>query len=331
MVTHGTPAQRCICAPIAILRNPLCGLHSNCRMPTIINDPRSAKPRQYLLPVVLTGLAAGAFLAWRAASRHERSRLMRSGEIAGLHSQYFHINRGRIHARLSNLEDTQAGLPVVFVHGWGVSGGYFTPLAEQLACAFPVFVPDLPGHGLSDTPPEALDMACLAQALVDSMDRAGIARASLIGHSMGCQIAVEAAHRHPERIARLVLIGPAPGPPGRGTVEQAVRLALGSPYERFSIIMHLARDYLRMGLRLIPEFRFMMRHRMEDTLPRIRLPTMLVVGEHDWIVPQRWLSHLSTLIQLERSATIPGEGHGVHYSAPEKVAEAIAPFLREAN
>lgn len=239
------------------------------------------------------------------------------------------MNNLRIHVRQSTNAGGAAAVPLVCIHGWGVSGTYFIPTAERLATDFTVYVPDLPGHGLSDTAPTALDIPALAKALMDWMDVAGIARATLVGQSMGCQVAIEAAIANPTRISRLVLIGPAPGPTGRGSIEQFARLLLGVPYERPSIIRHVIVDYLRMGWRLVPEFCFMMGHPFEKRLGRIAMPALLLHGEKDWITPQWWIDRLALLPGLSRAEAIPGASHAVHYSAPEQIAGKIRHFLDE--
>lgn len=282
--------------------------------------------------IACAALAIGAATAWHiAASRIKRQRLLDQGEISALRSRWFDVNGMRVHARYSAAAATQATVPLICIHGWGVSGAYFISTAERLATGFPVYVPDLPGHGLSNTPPKALDIPELAQALIDWMDTAGISRATLVGQSMGCQVAVEAAIAHPARIERLVLIGPAPGPPDRGSAEQLARLLLGTPYERLSIIRHVVADYVRMGLRLLPEFRFMMRHPFERKLVDVNIPTLLVHGEKDWITPQWWIDRLAILLRTDRTEVIAGSAHAVHYSAPAEVAEKIRHFIGGAD
>lgn len=277
-------------------------------------------------------LAIGAATAWHvAASRTKRQRLLNQGEISSLRSAWFDVNGMRVHVRCSIAKAAHAALPLICVHGWGVSGSYFISTAERLATGFAVYVPDLPGHGLSDTPPKALDIPELAQALIDWMDTAGIPRATLVGQSMGCQVAVEAAIAHPGRIERLVLIGPAPGPPERSSAEQLGRLLLGTPYERLSIIRHVVIDYLRMGRRLLPEFRFMMRHPLEKRLVDVNLPALLVHGEKDWITPQWWIDRLANLLRTDRTEVIAGSAHAVHYNAPAEVAEIIRRFVAGAD
>ncbi|MDQ3730948.1 MAG: alpha/beta fold hydrolase, partial [Pseudomonadota bacterium] len=155
------------------------------------------KPRQELWFAV-AALATGVAITWRAVSAYrKRQYLLQRGDICELHSIWANVDGCRIHARVCTA--TQGATPIVFVHGLGVSASYFIPTAERLAADFPVYAPDLPGHGRSDTPLEALSISDLAQALLAWMDAMGIECAILVGQSMGGQIAVEAALQHPSR------------------------------------------------------------------------------------------------------------------------------------
>jgi 2-hydroxy-6-oxonona-2,4-dienedioate hydrolase len=215
------------------------------------------------------------------------------------------------------------------VHGWGISGSYFIPAAERLAAGFPVYVPDLPGHGRSDTPPEPLNISGLAQALLACMEAMKIERTFLVGHSMGCQIAVEVALQHPWRIDRLILIGPTPDPTARSVAEQFRCFLIGSAYERLSLTQYLVKDFTRMGRRLVPEFRFMLEDPIEDKLPKVAVSSMVVRGEKDPIAPQRWIDEAARLLRTDRVAVITGWGHAVQYSAPTQLIDAIRPFLSQ--
>lgn len=100
------------------------------------------------------------------------------------------------------------GPDVVCVHGLGVSGRYFVPLGERLRARARVHIPDLRGFGLTPGPRPALGVRGLAAALDSWMAAVGVERATLVGNSFGCQIAVELAVTRPERVQRLVLNGP---------------------------------------------------------------------------------------------------------------------------
>lgn len=244
-----------------------------------------------------------------------------------LHSQWWKVGGCDMHVRAAAGAGGNAGVPLVLVHGLGVSGAYFMPAAKRLATAFDVYVPDLPGHGLSGTPASPPDIAGYAQALVDWMDSAGLARAALVGHSMGCQTVVEAALRHPGRIDRLVLIAPVADPAARSSVRQFGRLVASSVYESPSLIPQVLKDYLRVGRRIVPELQSMLAYPIEAKLPEVRVPAMLVRGEHDAIAPQAWIDEAARLLRAAPAAVVAGRSHAVHYSAPDEVAEAMRAFL----
>jgi 2-hydroxy-6-oxonona-2,4-dienedioate hydrolase len=246
-------------------------------------------------------LAAGGIAARVVATRRERHRLLRDGEIRALQEHWSRVGDLRIFSRFSASAGTAAAPPVVLVHGFGMSSSYFVSTAERLAVEFSVYAPDLPGHGRSDTPREALDVPALARALVQWLDVNGLSRVWLVGHSMGGQVAVEAALQRPDTVERLVLIGLASDPQARSTVEQAWRLAIGCAFERAALIPHVLKDFSRAGARLVPEFRAMLDHRIEQRLPLVRQSVLLLRGEKDPVSPQRWADDAARLLPHPRS------------------------------
>jgi 2-hydroxy-6-oxonona-2,4-dienedioate hydrolase len=274
--------------------------------------------------------AAGAFALWRRTqAARQRQKMLARGEIRELREVWKRVGSYRVFARVGDTMRRDGVLPVVLVHGWGMSSAYWVPTAERLANEFSVYVPDLPGHGRSDTPLQPFSIRFLARVLFRWMNCMGLVRVTLVGHSMGCQVAAEAALQDPSRVDRLVLIGLASDPEGRSVAEQFRRLAGGSVYERPALGRHSARDLLRVGRRLVPEFRFMMDHHIEEKLPRITQPVMLVRGEKDRVAPQRWIDDAARLVGTDRVTVIPSWGHAVQFSAPEETVAAIRPFLRE--
>lgn len=279
--------------------------------------------------LLIGGAAAlGALAAARTAtSAIQHRRQLAHGEIRPVQSLWTYIDGLRIHAHAALPIHTPDPLPVVLVHGFGVSSSYFLPTVERLATQFNVYAPDLPGHGKSDKPLEPLDVPRFADALIAWMDSLGIECASLVGNSMGCQIVVDAAMRYPARVERLVLIGPTADPQTRPLPELFKRFLIGSIYERPSLSWVIMKDYGTMAQRLAPELKFMREDRIETKLPQLTVPTMLVRGEKDMISSQRWLDELARLIGTDRITVIPGMGHAVNYSAAEQLVAAITPFL----
>lgn len=220
--------------------------------------------------------------------------------------------------------------PIVLLHGWGVAGGYLVPLAERLAADFPVYVPDLPGHGRSSKPRDALSLGELADTLAAWMETTGIGRALLVGQSFGCQIASDLAARHPERVLGLVLIGPTVDANARTLPRQIGRLVVAGVWERVSLIPIVVRDYMRMGLRrLRGELGEMFADAIELRLPRIGVPTLVIRGARDAVVPLRWAREVAALLRDVAVVTIDGGAHAVQFSEPEAVADAVRRFARK--
>ncbi len=109
-------------------------------------------------------------------------------------------------------------IPLVLVHGLGVSGRYLLPALTELARSTRVYVPDLPGFGRSARPTRPLDVPELSDWLGAWMRAVGLSRAVLMGHSFGCQVVVDFALRHPELVERLVLAAPTVDPRARSAL-----------------------------------------------------------------------------------------------------------------
>lgn len=275
-----------------------------------------------------SAVAIGAAVAWQQiASRRVRRRQLLLGEIRPLTRMWVKAGEWYIHARVGLPPRPPHSPPIVLIHGFGVSGAYFIPTAERLARYFMVYAPDLPGHGLSDTPTEPLDIPRLTDALIAWMDATHIESACLIGNSMGCQIAVDAALRYPDRVDRLVLIGLTTDPEARSLGQLLKRFLTTGLFERPSLNFVMAKDYRRMGKRLLSELQFMRWDPIEAKLPDLEVPTMLVRGENDRLVPQRWLEEAAQLIGTGHIAVVPHAAHAVNYSAPDDLIATVTPFL----
>lgn len=221
--------------------------------------------------------------------------------------------------------------PVVLVHGWGISSGYLMPLADSLAGEARVFAPDLPGHGRSDHDSRPLTIGELAQALAAWMDARSLTTALLVGHSMGCQIAVEVALARPDLVCALVLAAPTSDPAARTTGRQLVRALMNSPFERPSLAARAAVDYARAGLAVLrTEMREMITHRIEERLPRLSVPSAVVRGAHDALVPQRWAETVAQLAGAPPPLVVRRWGHVVPYDDPGAVATVVLTMARRA-
>ena len=236
----------------------------------------------------------------------------------------------RIHARASGDGTPEARNAVVLVHGLVVSGLYMVPTAERLAPHYRVFVPDLPGFGRSESPPRVLGIAGLSDALSGWMGAVGLERAAFVGNSMGCQIIADLAVRHPGRVERAVLQGPTMDPIGRSVPRQVGRFLLDVPREPPSLIAIEVLDLFRAGLgRSWRTFRHALEDPIEEKLPHVRVPTLVVRGARDPIVPQRWAREATGLLPMGRLAVIPDAAHATNYGWATAFARVVREFLDE--
>jgi 2-hydroxy-6-oxonona-2,4-dienedioate hydrolase len=249
-----------------------------------------------------------------------------------LSSRWIVVEGFRLHARVASRAHADHHEPVLLVHGFGMSSRYMTLIGRLLAATRDVHAPDLPGHGRSQQPAEALGVAAMAEMLASYMEASGLSRAAVVANSLGCQVAVELAISHPGRVSRLVLIGPTIDPAAPSVMRQFVRLLASAIGERPSIVFVLLVDYLRMGPRLLrQELRAMMSHPMERRLPLVRQPVLVVRGALDRIVPQAWADRVAQLTGSSRALRIPRWGHALNFSAPRPLFDAIAGFLAEGD
>jgi pimeloyl-ACP methyl ester carboxylesterase len=217
---------------------------------------------------------------------------------------------------------------VVLVHGLGTSSLYIVPTAVRLAQDFRVYAPDLPGFGHSSKPSHALDLPALAEALQSWMSAAGIEAADMVGNSLGCQVIAEFGVRYPERLTRAVLQGPTIDGYARTTIRQMARFLRDLPRERIPEYAINSHDYWRIGVRRGWEtMQIALADRIEDKLPRMRMPVCIIRGAHDPIVSQRWVEDLARVLPNGRLIIIRG-AHTPNFSEPETFAGVVRAFLR---
>ena len=87
-------------------------------------------------------------------------------------------------------------------------------------------------------------------------------------------------------------------------------------------------DFLRCGpRRLLATFRAALADRIEEKLPGVAVPALVVRGDRDPIVPERWAVEVARLLARGRLITLPGVAHAAHYAAPAAFARVAGPFL----
>jgi pimeloyl-ACP methyl ester carboxylesterase len=254
---------------------------------------------------------------------------------------------------------TGRGAPLVLVHGFMASHYIFRSVLQELAGEHDVIALDLPGFGESDRPaPDryAYDAPAFARTIVEVLDRVGVERASLLGHSMGGGAVLAVAARTPERVERLVAVCPTvyPLPPqpnqallmsrigpflwkrvmSRGQMARQWRARHVRHPESVSdeLVDHVWTRLNRAGGREASYAAAQALTKLSNGAAdpgRVRAPTLLVWPEEDRVVP---LSHGKRLVRAvpgARLAVIPAAGHDVILDRPDEFLRQVQPFLAE--
>jgi 2-hydroxy-6-oxonona-2,4-dienedioate hydrolase len=242
-----------------------------------------------------------------------------------LESRWDRVGGIRLHSRAGG-----AGPPVVLVHGYGVSGRYLLPLARLLAGSCSAYVPDLPGHGRSERLEVAPGIGELSDLLSDWLDEVGLERPAFVANSMGCQIVTQLAVRSPERVGPMVLSGPTVDPARRGGRRQIFAGLRETAREPVSLVALAARDGLGHDVQqLRAAARSALDDRIEERLPSIEQPTVVVHGERDAFVSREWAEQVAALLPHGRLVVVPGEPHAVPYTKPHLVAGIVWQLVAE--
>jgi pimeloyl-ACP methyl ester carboxylesterase len=221
------------------------------------------------------------------------------------------------------------GLPIVLVPGLVISSRYMLPLGARLAQRHPVFAVDLPGFGESECPSSnSIGMAYFASALDRWMEVIGIARCHLVANSMGCQIAAHLACAFPERVGTVTLIGATIDPSNHRFPTQLGALLHDAFHEPASLWRIWIADFFRAGVvRSVATARAMFADYIEQQLPKIDAPVLVIRGGSDPTMPTHWAQAAARMLPRGRLMEVPEEPHCVHYTAPDRVAALIEDFI----
>jgi pimeloyl-ACP methyl ester carboxylesterase len=247
-----------------------------------------------------------------------------------LAGRWFILNGLPMFARVNVDAAPPGAIPVVHVHGFGISGSYLVPTAARLAAHYPTYVPDLPGYGRSHKPGRTLTIPELADALAGFLDLVGVERAVLLGNSMGCLVSIEFAHKYPQRIERAILVSPAGGPHNQPLARGLPQLALDGMRESPRLFAIAVPDYLRFGvLNAFRLFHAMSRYPTVDEFVRLTLPILIVVGVRDPLVSKERMKLALELRPNIRLVFYDGAAHAINYSHPVALASIVHAYLED--
>jgi pimeloyl-ACP methyl ester carboxylesterase len=245
----------------------------------------------------------------------------------------------RLHVRRSG-----QGEPLLFLHGaQGLSDR--EPALDALARDFDVIAPDHPGFGRSDNSELIDDIGDLAFFYLDLIDALGLNHVHLVGQCIGGWIALEMAVRSTERLKSLVLVNSA-GIRLKGVPRGDMFIASADELPKL-LFANGAGDWLQQW-RATPELediydrnraaaaKFcwsprLCNPKLERWLHRIDVPTHIVWGEGDQVIPKSYADALQRLIAGASITTLPACGHLPHVEQPQAFAGEVAQFIQRAG
>jgi pimeloyl-ACP methyl ester carboxylesterase len=136
--------------------------------------------------------------------------------------------------------------------------------------------------------------------------------------------------RHPDLVERAVLQGPTAPPEERSWSWQFVRWRQNQRFNPDSLAPITRGDYRKCGYRrLLQTFRYQLKDPIEQKLPRIPAPVLVVRGQRDPICRLPWAAEMTRRLPQGRLVEIPAVAHTLVYTAPEQLARITLQFLEE--
>lgn len=245
--------------------------------------------------------------------------------------QWVKVDGRRVFYRALPAGPAASGPPLLLIHGISCCTETWAPFIRALARradAPALLVPDLPAHGRSEKPDRILGMADLASWTRRLLEHMDVGPVDAFGHSMGCQVALALAHRYPERVRRVALLGPTTGERHVSTPRAFFGLVGDSGREPLSYNLRLLRVFLRMGPpRYLLTAREMQRDDAFVRAPGVGAPTLVLQGARDAIIPKHVGEKLARALPRSGFAQVPGAAHAAQYSHPELTADRVLAFL----
>lgn len=249
------------------------------------------------------------------------------------------------------------GKPLILISGLGYSSWQWHKMVPLLAEHFQVITFDNRGVGQSGKPAGPYTASMLAQDTVGLLDVLGIEKAVIVGHSMGGFIAQAIALDFPQRVEKLILCSTNFGGPNHAPITPEAMKVLtdvtSDPLTRFKNGLEVStapgwaeenpamieewvkwrvanpiepthyQAQMAIGLGLLPEAAA-----FENKLPRFNIPTLILFGAHDKVVPPANASLLAEKIAGSTVIIFPDAGHFFPIETPEAASRAIIEFAK---
>ena len=272
------------------------------------------------------------------------------------------MNYVDLHGERLAYRDAGAGEALLLIHGMAGSSATWRAVIPELSKKYRVVAPDLLGHGESAKPRGDYSLGAFAALLRDLLDELGISRATVVGQSLGGGVAMQLTYQHRDYCQRLVLISSGGlGPdlswilrilsaPGAELVLPVVApqpvLSVGnklgswlmsagihspSAGEIWNAYSSLSDQQTRQAflrtLRSVVDYRGQAVSALNKLHLSYGLPTLLIWGEQDRIIPVAHGHAAHDAVPDSRLEVLAGVGHFPHVESPTAVVDILDDFI----
>lgn len=256
-----------------------------------------------------------------------------------------------------------SGPVLLLLHGIGDSADTWRDLIPVLARDHTVIAPDLLGHGRSDKPRADYSVAAYANGMRDLLGVLEVERVTVVGHSLGGGVAMQFAYQYPERVERLVLVStggvgrdvnpvlrlvslpgmeslmhllrlPTTRAAGRLGAAAVRRLPVDLGYDVDDLLRIFdalpdasARSAVTRTLRAVVDWRGQVVTMLDRCYLARAMPTLLVWGRHDTIVPVEHAHIAHAAMPGSRLEIFEDSGHFPHHCEPAQFVAVLQDFL----
>ena len=231
--------------------------------------------------------------------------------------------------------------PIIFSHGWMCDCSVWNSQIEFFSKKYKVIAYDQRGHGKSDKPKADYSIETLSNDLYSLIQELNLEKVTLVGHSMGGMTAITFALNHPDKVSKLVLVGTSAKMNFSGYIQIWIMMHIFS-YESFARGMidllydpseQVKKEAFDRAMNT-PKFvtydcatEFMKNYDIRDQIFKIKVPTLIVVGEKDKATPVEMSRYLNREIEDSKLKIIPDSKHMVIIDKANELNEIIDMFI----
>jgi pimeloyl-ACP methyl ester carboxylesterase len=263
--------------------------------------------------------------------------------------RFVRLDDGDMHV----VEDGTPGAPaLLLIHGSAGSMAWWDPVVPALAVACRVIRVDLLGHGRSSSPASGYCIPAHARRVGAALDRLGVGRVTVIGHSMGCMVATALAGQRPDKVAALALIDMGPSLdaampegllvrlllarfPGRllwrlrteATIRKALSSAFARPVDIPGVIIEAALGMTHRALAGTARgaLDYMRQQSLPGRLAALGVPVLVIFGTEDARYPSSSAAAYRA-VPGARVELLPGVGHTPMLEDPRTTGKVLLDF-----